>query len=260
VTPKPYFPTTRDQPTTRVRKIFDGLLNLIYPETCFLCSAPVARQQDCGICDNCWQKVIALKILPPRCSSCGLPFYSFEENSEHLCGDCIQKMPPYAGARSFGHYSAEMSRVIQELKFGGRQNLVGLLAPLLADAFFDTWGRDEFDLIVPIPLHPKRKRDRGYNQAELLAVSLARLLAIPYYKALQRVRSTLPQVGLTDSQRLENVRKAFRCFSPQRICKRRILLIDDVMTTGATVESAAQALVDAGAWRVSVLTVARVGR
>jgi ComF family protein len=259
VTPKPYFPTTRDQPDTYVRKILDGLLNLVYPETCFICSTPVARQQDCGICDNCWQKVTALKIRPPRCSSCGLPFYSFEENSERLCGDCIQQMPPYAGARSFGHYSAELSRVIQEFKFGGRQNLVGLLAPLLADAFFDAWGRDEFDLVVPVPLHPKRKRDRGYNQAELLAVSLARLLAIPYCKALLRIRSTQPQVGLTDSQRLENVRKAFSCYRPKRISKQRILLIDDVMTTGATVESAAQALLDAGAWRVSVLTVARVG-
>jgi ComF family protein len=169
-------------------------------------------------------------------------------------------MPPYAGARSYGHYSAEMSRVIQGLKFSGRRNLVGLLAALLAEAFFDTWSRAEFDLIVPIPLHPKRKRDRGYNQAELLAVSLAKLIALPYDKALQRTRSTLPQVGLTDSQRLDNVRKAFVCPMPQRISKRRILLIDDVMTTGATVESASQALMDAGARRVSVLTVARTGR
>jgi ComF family protein len=260
VAPKPYFPTIRDRPAGYVRKIIDGLLNLAYPETCFLCSVPVARQQDCGICDNCWQKAIALKILPPRCSSCGLPFYSFEEDSEHLCSDCIKKMPPYAGARSFSHYSAEMSLVIQELKFRGRRNLAGLLAPLLAEAFSDSWSRDEFDLIVPIPLHPKRKRDRGYNQAELLAVSLARLVAIPYCKALRRIRSTLPQIGLTVAQRSENVRAAFYCPIPQHISKRRVLLIDDVMTTGATVESAAQALADAGAWRVSILTVARAGR
>jgi competence protein ComFC len=260
VSPKPYFPTIRDQPATDARKMLDGLWNLMYPETCFLCSAPVARQRDCGICDPCWQKVIALKILPPRCASCGLPFYSFEERSEHLCGDCIQNMPPYAGARAYGHYSAELSRVVQELKFSGRQNLIGLLAPLLADAFSDTWSRDEFDLIVPVPLHPKRKRDRGFNQAELLAVSLGRLIAIPCRKALRRIRATLPQVGLTHSQRLENVHKAFRCSAPQHISKRRILLIDDVMTTGATVECAAQALMDAGALRVSVLTVARAGR
>jgi ComF family protein len=260
VTPKPYFPTTRDRPASSARKISDGLLNLFYPETCFLCSVPAARQQDCGICDACWQKVLALKIQPPRCSSCGLPFYSFEENSEHLCGGCIQRLPPYAGARSFGHYSGEMSRVIQEFKFSGRRNLVGLLAPLLADVFFDTWRRDEFDFIAPVPLHPKRKRDRGYNQSELLADSLARLVAIPYCKILLRKRSTLPQVGLTDSQRLENVRKAFFCPVPQRVFKRRVLLIDDVMTTGATVESAARALLDAGAWRISVLTVARAGR
>jgi ComF family protein len=220
----------------------------------------MARQQDCGICDNCWQKVIALKVLPPRCSSCGLPFHNFEESSEHLCGDCIQQMPPYAGARSFGHYTAELSRVIQELKFRGRRNLIGLLAPLLAGTFFDSWSREDFDLIVPIPLHPKRKRERGYNQSELLAASLARLIAIPYCQALLRIRSTLPQVGLTDSQRLENVREAFHCSLPQRISQRRILIIDDVMTTGATVDNAAQALMDAGAWRVSVLTVARVGK
>jgi ComF family protein len=257
VTLKPYFPTTRDLPASCARKIFDGLLNLIYPETCFLCSVPVARQQDCGICDPCWEKAIALKVLPPRCSSCGLPFHSFEENSEHLCGDCIQQMPPFSGARSFGYYTAELSRIIQELKFRGRQNLSGLLAPLLAGAFFDTWRRDDFDLVVPIPLHPKRKRERRFNQSELLAASLSRLIAVPYKKALLRTRSTLPQVGLTDSQRLENVRKAFRCFNPPLISNRRILLIDDVMTTGSTVSSAAQALMDAGAGRVSVLTVAR---
>jgi competence protein ComFC len=260
VAPKPYFPTTRDLPSSCARKIFDGFLNLIYPEICFLCSVPVARQQDCGICDHCWQKVIALKILPPRCSSCGLPFYSFEENSEYLCSDCIQQLPPYAGARSFGHYTAELSQVTKELKFRGRRSLIGLLAPLLAGTFFDSWNRDDFDCIAPVPLHPKRKRERGYNQSELLAISLSRLIAIPYCKALIRIRSTLPQVGLTDSQRLENVRNAFRCSAPQHISQRRILLIDDVMTTGATVASAAQTLMDAGAWRVSVLTMARAGR
>jgi len=166
-------------------------------------------------------------------------------------------MPLYAGARSFGHYMAELSRVIQEFKFHGRRNLIGLLAPLLAAAYFDSWDKSDFDLVVPVPLHPKRKRERGYNQSELLARSLARYIAVPYDNVLLRVRPTLPQVGLTDSQRHENVRKAFQCFKPQQVLRRRILLIDDVMTTGATVASAAQNLMETGAWRVSVLTVAR---
>jgi ComF family protein len=200
---------------------------------------------------------MALKIVPPRCVSCGLPLRNFQDTSEHLCGECIQQMPPYSGARSFGYYTAELRQLIQGLKFQNRRNLVKLLAPLLAEAFYDSWRREDFDLIVPVPLHLKRKRERGYNQSELLARSLARRISIPCGRGLTRVRSTLPQIGLTDSQRRENVRKAFCCTNPQQISGRRILLIDDVMTTGATVASASGALLAGGALRISVLTVAR---
>ena len=172
-------------------------------------------------------------------------------------GNCILETPPYSGARSFGYYTAELSSLIQEMKFHGKRNLAGLLAPLLAGVFFENWSRGDFDMIVPVPLHPKRKRQRGYNQSELLAGSLARRVAIPWCRALARIRATAPQVGLTDSQRRENVRNAFGCRRPRLVSKARILLIDDVMTTGATVASAAKALIDGGALRVSVLTVAR---
>jgi len=196
----------------------------------------------------------------PRCASCGLPFHNFEAGAEHLCGRCILQPPPYSGARSYGYYTAELSRVIQEFKFHGRRNLTSLLATLLTETFLNSWREGDFDLVVAVPLHPKRKRERGYNQSELLARALARSAAIPYSRPLARIRPTLPQVGLTDSQRLENVRQAFRCDSAQAVSQRRILLVDDVMTTGATVASAAQALVEAGALRVSVLTVARAAR
>ena len=249
--------TIRDLPDSNAWRILNGFLNLIYPEVCFLCSVPVSRHREYGVCDSCWDKALTLKIVPPRCVSCGLPLRNFEDSSEHLCGDCIQQMPPYAGARSFGYYTAELSRLIQGLKFQDRRNLVKLFVPLLAGAFFDSWRREDFDLIVPVPLHVKRKRERGYNQSELLARLLARQIAIPCSRALIRVRLTLPQVGLTDSQRLENVRKAFRCTKPQQISERRILLIDDVMTTGATATSASRTLLEGGARRISVLTVAR---
>jgi ComF family protein len=260
VTAKPYFPTTRDLPDSRIRRLFDGLLNLVYPAECFICSSAVVRHQDCGICGTCWDRALALKIIPPRCASCGLPLHNFEEDGDHLCGDCILQMPPYAGARSFGYYSAELSKIIQELKFRGRRNLVNLLSPLLTAAFFESWNREEFDFIVPVPLHRKRRHERGYNQSELLARSLARRIAVPFRRSLIRVRPTLPQVGLTDSERKENVRHAFRCARPQQIANRRVLLVDDVMTTGATVTSASRALLDGGALRVSVLTVARAGK
>lgn len=244
-------------PDSGARRILNGLLNLIYPDVCMLCSIPVSRYQDCGICGSCWDKAVALRIVAPRCASCGIPLRNFQDSSEHLCGNCILQMPPYAGARSFGSYTGELRRLIQGFKFQGRRNLAKLLGPLLADAFFDSWRKEDFDLIVPVPLHARRKRERGYNQSELLARSLSRRTAIPCRRPLIRVRSTLPQVGLTDSQRLQNVRKAFRCTSSRQISERRILLIDDVMTTGATAASASRALLEGGARRVSVLTAAR---
>jgi len=235
-------------------------LNLIFPEDCFICSSELARHQDCGVCNLCWSRALSLKISPPRCPSCGLPLQSFNDDAEHLCGECILHIPPYAGARSFGCYTAELARIIQEMKFHGKRNLVRLLTPLLTAAFFESWSREDFDLIVPVPLHAKRRRERGYNQSELLARGLQRQLAIPCSASLVRIRPTLPQVGLSQTERIENVRKAFQCAQRQQISKKRILLIDDVMTTGATVGSAAGALLDAGALRVCVLTVARAAK
>jgi ComF family protein len=148
--------------------------------------------------------------------------------------------------------------LIQSLKFDGKKNLSGLLSPLLAAAVLEYWNREEFDLIVPVPLHPKRICQRGFNQAALLAGALATQLAIPCAKrALIRVRHTPPQVGLSDAQRQENVHKAFQCVERSRVAGQRVLLVDDVMTTGATVESAARALLEGDALRVSVIAVAR---
>lgn len=251
------FPTTRDLPVSLSRRILDSLLNLIYPESCLICSEAIARQQDCGLCADCWENALRLRIAPPWCVSCGLPIPVVDGTSASLCASCILRPPPYAGARSFGYYTSELGGLVQALKFHGRRNLVGLLAPLLASAFYASWTREEFDLVVSIPLHAKRRRERGYNQAELLARTLARQIALPFSDALVRIRSTLPQIGLTQSQRLNNVRKAFHCNKSGRVSGRRVLLIDDVMTTGATAASASRALVEAGSLRVSVLTVAR---
>jgi ComF family protein len=168
------------------------------------------------------------------------------------------RTPPFTGARSFGSYSAELRRIIQAFKFRGRKDLAGLLAPLMAAAFTETWTREDMDLVIPVPLHRRRKLERGYNQAGLLGRSLARLIGIPYSQgALERVRHTPPQVGFTSTERLKNLRRAFRCSRPADVCRRRLLLVDDVMTTGATLASATDALLQAGALRVSALTLAR---
>jgi ComF family protein len=257
VSAKP-FPTSRDFPATALRRAADAVLNLVYPERCFICSVAVSRHQDCGLCPRCWDECLRLSIHPPWCPSCGIPFQGFDPDSGHLCSRCILDPPPFSGARSFGYYTAHLSRTIQEFKFRGRKDLVRLLAPLLAGALVDSWECDGFDFLIPVPLHPKRKRKRGYNQAGLLARSLSRLVGIPCCeRALMRVRDTAPQVGLSDSERSRNVRNVFQCVDQAAICGKRLLLIDDVMTTGATLASAAQTLLVSGALRVSTLTLAR---
>jgi len=165
--------------------------------------------------------------------------------------------PRFSGARAFGWYGSELGGMIRALKFGGRRDLVELLAPLLASTLLEWWDVAEIDLVVPVPLHPERQRDRGYNQAALLGRSLARLIGRPYKeKTLSRVRNTQPQVGLSDSERSSNLHHAFRCILPA-VQGARVLLVDDVMTTGSTAESASEALLEGGALRVYVLTIAR---
>jgi ComF family protein len=166
--------------------------------------------------------------------------------------------PPYAGARSFGWYRSELSSIVRGLKFEGRRDLAGLLAPLLASSFFEHWSPGEISLIIPLPLHPRRLRERGFNQAALLAGGLSRLVGVPWSdRVLKRVRATLPQIGLSDRERFQNVDRAFRCRPSSSLEGFRVLLVDDVMTTGATAASACRALLEGGALRVAVLTVAR---
>jgi ComF family protein len=251
-------PTIRDRQPSAFRLLADSLLNLLYPDECVVCSHPVARFQECSICPECWEKILALKIDGGVCPSCGLPYRAFETESRHLCGKCTLQIPPYSGARAFGLYSAELSRVIQALKFDTRRNLAKLLSPMLVSTFLKWWQPGEFDLVVAVPLHPARRRQRGYNQSELLAKPFSRQLAIPFYgRVLTRVGGLQPQVGLSDAERAVNVRGAFRCTNPAAIAGKRVLLVDDVMTTGATVGSAAETLLSGGALRVSVLTLAR---
>jgi ComF family protein len=177
---------------------------------------------------------------------------------DSLCLKCLLKVPPYSGARSFGYYSSELRQLVQAFKFKGRRDLARLLAPLIASTCLESWPEREADLIVPVPLHSKRKRERGFNQAALLATRVAGFLGFGCCeKILARVRHTAPQIGLTDAERSRNVLNAFKCMQPALVRGKRLLLIDDVMTTGATVASATEALLEAGALRVSVVTIAR---
>jgi ComF family protein len=195
------------------------------------------------------------------CTSCRTPFLNgFPLDSEGRCGLCRSGLRAFDAAYCFGSYEGVLRELIHLYKYGRVRTLSGPLADFAIAAF----PRDErFDAIVPVPLHWRRRWERGFNQSELLARVVARRTGIPVVPALLRVRSTTAQAGLSNTGRRQNVTNAFRCrrrMAGRGLRGQRILLIDDVMTTGSTASACAAALKRGGAARVALLTIARVDR
>jgi competence protein ComFC len=193
------------------------------------------------------------------CVSCRTPFLNrFPLDEEGRCALCRSGLRGFDAAYCFGTYEGALRDLIHLYKYGRIRTLARPLADLLAAAL----PRDErFDAVTPVPLHWRRQWQRGFNQSELLARVIARRSGIPVVRALRRTRATLTQAGLSNTRRRENVTAAFSARrAASRLAGKRVLLIDDVMTTGSTAASCAAALKRAGASRVALLTVARVDR
>jgi ComF family protein len=185
-----------------------------------------------------------------------------------MCADCRLREPDFDLARSYGIYSGKLRAAVLQLKFHRREKLGMQLGSLLVGSWLALEANSAFRntcVIIPVPLHRSRERERGYNQAELLARGFARTMkkrgAISQVKlatrALLRRHATVPQSGLSLQRRSENVRRAFEVTDPARMRGRDVILVDDVMTTGATASACAAALRSAGAQRVVVLALAR---
>jgi ComF family protein len=196
------------------------------------------------------------------CASCRTPFQNaFPLDAEGRCALCRHGLRGFDAAYCFGSYEGALRELIHLYKYNGIRTLAGPLGELLAAAV----PRDErFDAVTPVPLHWRRQWRRGFNQSELLARRLAARYGIPMVPTLRRARPTLVQAGLSNTGRRSNVAAAFRCRRDAqragRIAGRRLLLVDDVMTTGSTAAACASALKRAGAARVALVTVARVDR
>lgn len=184
----------------------------------------------------------------PSCSVCGIPLVS---SYACRCKNCLKTPPAFSRASFFGLYDTMLASVVHHYKFLGIRRLSKPLADLLM--FYDTTG---IDALVSVPLSPRGLRDRGFNQALLLAAALSRRKRLPLIiDVLRKVVDTPPQVGLSAKERAANVKNAFVCTG--KISGMNILLIDDVMTTGATVDACAKQLLRSGAQSVNVLTLAR---
>lgn len=232
--------------SVRRHQLWDWLrrgLDLLFPPRCVACS-----RLGTWFCADC---VVSVTPIPqPICPRCGLP-----TARQRLCFRCRKRPLELDAVRSVGVHSGALREAIHHLKFRGRKELAAPLGQML----FTYWQGENLsaDLVVPVPLHPSREKERGFNQAGLLAGILAGQASLPLCEtSLKRTRATAPQVGLGVEERKANVEEAF-VWAGKGLDGARILLVDDVCTTGATLEACAAALRQAGAGAVRALTLAR---
>jgi len=231
------------------------LLNFLYPPRCAVCGAGLPIDTTRRVCAPCLDAVEPLGAA--LCIVCGASLDAADENQR--CHRCGIAPPAFDSARAITRYhgSSTIAALLRRHKYGLDQSLGRALAEYLdAAPPLDAGG---YDVVIPVPLHRARLRWRGFNQAALLGAALARRLDCALDVAsLARVRPTPPQTARDHAQRARNVRNAFAVRRPARVAGRRVLLVDDVMTTGATVDECARVLRAAGARRIDVLTLARV--
>lgn len=227
-------------------------LSRLLPPVCPLCGGAFPLSPPpAPFCLRCMATMTPLPAA--QCSRCALPFAPSSAQSSHLCGRCIKEPPAYAAAYAAGLYEGQLRTAIGHLKFHQRPNLDRPLARLLAERLPESL---DIDLLVPVPLHPLRLRERTYNQAWLLARELGRRRCLPtIHDVLVKCRVTEPQQTLSAAQRRDNLRGAF--VLNKGVKGHKILLVDDVMTTGVTLDLCSQLLLAGGAERVEVAVVAR---
>ncbi|MGH9505000.1 MAG: phosphoribosyltransferase family protein [Terriglobales bacterium] len=259
-----------------MRGVAESLFATLFPSDCHLCGAPLTNISRLPVCRPCLSDM--RPIAGGVCSTCGerlfSPYLHGNDASDTRCGLCRRMEPLFVKAVAYGSYEGGLRELIHLLKYQQVRPAAAVLGRMLAEAVsgLDSYWTQEAVVVVPVPLHARKLRQRGFNQAELIAraaikhearqqrLSPTRLLEgglVLHSKVLERRRETRSQIGLTRHQRRENIRGSFVVNRPGEIAGREILLVDDVFTTGTTVSECARVLRRAGASKVYVATVAR---
>jgi ComF family protein len=235
------------------RNLLGATLDVALPHLCAACRVPVDGK---GLCPSCWSRLSF--ITRPYCERLGIPF-AFDPGPGILSMEAIASPPAYNRARAAVRFDEVSRALVHALKYGDRLDLAPMMGRWASQA-----GREllaDADALVPVPLHWRRQWGRRFNQSAMLAAAVSAESGVPIAAgALKRVKATAQQVGLTRAERATNVQGAFKVPEEGRalVLRRRLVLVDDVLTSGATVEGCARALLRAGAANVDVLVFARV--
>jgi ComF family protein len=239
-----------------VDDFFHNISDALFPPLCLSCSGVLQSELTKVFCPDCHCQITFL--TGSCCPICGIVFPD-SPAGHHLCGSCLENRPYFTYARAAVAYEGIILDAIHQFKYGRNTTTGDALACFLADFDFADMDWSHFDVIIPVPLHIKRLRGRGFNQSLILAYALGKKHGIDVdFSLLKRRKLTLTQTGLDKKEREKNISGAFIAGNPERIRGRNMILVDDVYTTGATINECAKTLVKAGVGQLAVLTLARV--
>jgi len=240
-----------------MKNIITGLADIIFPPGCILCGTFMDEHPYFSFCPYCFSQIQF--IQSPQCTCCGLSFLD-RDGEDHLCGECITSEQFFSVARSLGKYDGTLLEAIRLFKYRGKVTVGKALGRLMADHEYRGFTIRDYSLIIPVPLHKNRLKERGFNQSLILARELSRYCSIPLdFSLLKRTIHRKPQTMLRRKERLANVKGTFEVKNAEKIKGEKILLVDDVYTTGSTVKECSRMLLRYEAAEVAVLTLARTG-
>jgi competence protein ComFC len=238
-----------------MKSYIDSFLELLYPEknTCFICEDYDESINDKYICSHC--EKLLIKLEPPLCIKCSKPIdYA---SSIKLCQECYHEVRHFETAKAPFAYKGLIKEVIYLYKYYNKPYFYKMLGNLLV-TYMNRTNYTDFDCIVSVPLHSSKIRKRGYNQSELLAKYISEKLSIPYVDALKRIKRTAKQSEQSRLERMRNLKNAFGTKkSADKVINKTVLLVDDIFTTGSTVDECSKVLLNSGAAKVYVITIAR---